>query len=147
MSELVLRVKAVRGKKSLDFDQVKIADGVIATSTLVEKDARPISMKDNYVRIIPEAQLADINYPINQADINSKELKAEDIALLKEYIKSVSADPNRQLKSTEVSSYASPDGSLKINEPLAEKRGKTADKFIKKEFDKVEAAKAEGFFT
>jgi tetratricopeptide (TPR) repeat protein len=36
---------------------------------------------------------------------------------------------------------------MKINEPLAEKRGKTADKFIKKEFNKVEAAKAEGFFT
>ena len=65
---------------------------------------------------------------------------------LKNILKSVSADPNRQLKSTEVSSYASPDGSMKINEPLSEKRGKTADKFIKKEFDKIEAAKADGFF-
>jgi tetratricopeptide (TPR) repeat protein len=146
MSELVLRVKAVRGKKNLDFEPVKIADGVIATSTLVEKDSRPISMKDKYVRVVPEAQLADINYSINQAEINSKELKAEDIALLKEYIKSVSADPSRQLKSTEISSYASPDGTMKINAPLAEKRGKTADKFIKKEFNKVEAAKADGFF-
>jgi tetratricopeptide (TPR) repeat protein len=35
---------------------------------------------------------------------------------------------------------------MKINEPLSEKRGKTADKFIKKEFAKVDAAKAEGFF-
>jgi tetratricopeptide (TPR) repeat protein len=146
MSELVLRIKAVRGKKSLDFDQVKIADGVIATSTLVEKHGRTITMKDNYVQINPENKLADIHYDINKADINSKELKAEDIALLKEYIKSVSADPNRKLKSTEVSSYASPDGSMKINAPLSEKRGKTADKFIKKEFEKVEAAKAEGFF-
>jgi hypothetical protein len=147
LSELVLRVNAVRGKKNLDFEPVKLADGVIATSTLVEKDSRPISMKDNYVRVVPETQLADLNYSINQAEINSKELKAEDIALLKEYIKTVSVDPSRQLKSTEVSSYASPDGSMKINEPLAEKRGKTADKFIKKEFNKVEAAKADGFFT
>ena len=146
MSELVLRLKAVRGKKTLDFDPVKIADGVIATSTLVEKAGRPISMKDNYVRINPESKLADIHYQINQADISSKELKAEDIALLKAYIVSVSTDPNRQLKSTEVSSYASPDGSMKINAPLSEKRGKTADKFIKKEFTKIDAAKAEGFF-
>jgi tetratricopeptide (TPR) repeat protein len=147
MSELVLRLKAQRGKKNLDFDQVKIADGVIATSTLVDKsDFRAISMKDNYVRIIPEAQLADIHYQINKADINSKELKAEDIALLKEYIKSVSTDPNRQLKSTEISSYASPDGTMKINAPLAEKRGSTADKFIKKEFKTIDAAKNEGFF-
>src|SRR5664279_4134441 len=86
MSELVLRIKAVRGKKSLDFDQVKIADGVIATSTLVQKEGKPILLKDKYVRINPESKLADIHYQINQADITSKELKAEDIALLKEYI-------------------------------------------------------------
>ena len=146
MSELVLRLKAVRGKKTLDFDPVKIADGVIATSTLVEKAGRPISMKDNYVRINPESKLADIHYQINQADISSKELKEEDIALLKAYIQSVSTDPNRQLKSTEVSSYASPDGSMKINAPLSEKRGKTAGTFIKKEFSKFDAAKADGFF-
>ena len=146
MSQLVIRIKAVRGKKSIDFDQVKLADGVIATSTLVDKDSRTIMMKDNYVRIIPENKLADIHYQINQADISSKELKAEDIALLKEYIKSVSADSVRKLKSTEVSSYASPDGSMKINTPLSEKRGKTADKFIKKEFVKIEAAKAPEFF-
>ena len=146
MSELVLRIKAVRGKKTLDFDPVKIADGVIATSTLVDKDGKPIMSKDNYVRINPESKLADIHYQINQADINSKELKAEDIALLKEYIKSVSVDSSRKLKSTDVSSYASPDGSMKINAPLSEKRGKTADKFIKKEFDKIPVAKTEGFF-
>jgi Flp pilus assembly protein TadD len=146
MSELVLRIKAVRGKKTLDLGQVKIADGVIATSTLVDKDGKPIMSKDNYVMINSESKLADIHYQINQADINSKELKAEDIALLKEYIKSVSADSSRKLKSTDVSSYASPDGSMKINAPLSEKRGKTADKFIKKEFNKIPVAKTEGFF-
>jgi len=146
VSELVLRVKAVRGKKSLDFEPVKLADGVIATSTLVEKEAKVIWMKDNYVRVSPESKGADINYLINKYDIRSTELKAEDIALLKEYIKTVSTDPNRQLKGVVVSSYASPDGTLKINEPLSEKRGVSADKFIKKEFDKIEAAKANGFF-
>jgi hypothetical protein len=35
---------------------------------------------------------------------------------------------------------------MKINAPFSEKRGKTADKFIKKEFEKVDAAKADGFF-
>jgi tetratricopeptide (TPR) repeat protein len=146
MSELVLRIKAVRGSKNLDFDPVKLADGIIATSTLVEKESKAIAQKDNYVRIIPETQTADINYLINNADIRSTELKAEDIALLKEYIKTTSMDPNRQLKNTVVSSYASPDGTMKINEPLSQKRGAAADKFIKKEFDKVEAAKAAGFF-
>jgi tetratricopeptide (TPR) repeat protein len=35
---------------------------------------------------------------------------------------------------------------MKINEPLSVKRGAAADKFIQKEFEKVEAAKAAGFF-
>ena len=146
MSQLVLRIKAVRGKKTLDFEPTKLADGVIATSTLVEKESKPIVMKDKYVRVNPENKLADIHYQINQAEITSKELKTEDIALLKAYIKSVGTDSSRTLKGTEVSSYASPDGSMKINEPLSKKRGVTADKFIKKEFNKVEAAKADGFF-
>jgi hypothetical protein len=42
MSELVLRVKAVRGKKDIALDPVKLADGVIATSTLVEKEGKII---------------------------------------------------------------------------------------------------------
>jgi len=104
ISELVLRVKAVRGTQSLDFDPVKLADGVIATSTLFEKEGKPVMMKDKYIRITPETQAADINYLINKSDILSKELKAEDIALLKAYIKTVSTDPNRQFKTTDISS-------------------------------------------
>jgi hypothetical protein len=119
MSELILRVKAVRGTTSLDLDPVKLADGVIATSTLVEKAGKPIMMKDQFKRIIPESQEADINYVINRSDIRSTELKADDISLLKEYIKTVDSDPDRQFKSTVVSSYASPDGKLELNEKLS----------------------------
>jgi len=146
VSELVLRAKAARGSKSLDFDPVKLADGIIATSTLVEKAGKAIAMKDNYVRINPETQAADINYLINKSDIRSSELKAEDIALLREYIKTVAVDPNRQMKGAVVSSYASPDGKFDLNEKLSVNRGASADKLLKKEFDKIEAAKSTGFF-
>lgn len=147
MSQLVLRTKASLGKKSLEFEPVKLADGVIATSTLYMVHAKPIIMKDNYVRITPESQMADINYLINSSDIRNSELKAEDIKLLKEYISQVNADSvNRKLKNTVVSSYASPDGVYKFNEKLSGKRGDVAGKYIKKEFKKVPAANAQGFF-
>ncbi len=146
ISELILRIKAERGSKSLDFAPVKLADGVIATSTLVEKGGKPILMKDNFVRITPESQVADINYLINKYNIRPAELKAEDIVKFKDYIKSASADADRQLKGADIHSYASPDGSMKINEPLSKNRGTTADKFIKKEFAKIEASKTPGFF-
>jgi hypothetical protein len=146
ISELVLKVKAVRGTTTLDFDPVKLADGVIATSTLVQIHGKPILMKDKFVRIIPETGVADINYIINRSDLQPKELKAEDIAALKKYIADVNADPNRKFKTTVVSSFASPDGKFDLNEKLSGNRGVTADKFIKKEFAKVEAAKTAGFF-
>ncbi len=147
MSELVLRTTASIKDKNLDFEPVKLADGVIATSTLVEMHARSIYMKDNYVRITPETKVADINYVINQATIRSTELKGEDVKLLKEYISTVSTDPNKQLKGAVVSSYASPDGKFDENEKLSGKRGTSADKVIKGEFKKIEAAQAEGFFS
>lgn len=146
LSELVVRVKATRGKTVLPFEPVKIADGVIATSTLTSNHVKPVMQANRYVRITPESKMADLHYLINEADIQSKELKSEDIQLLRDYIKMVSLDPNRQLKAAEISSYASPDGPLDFNEKLSVKRGATADKFMKKEMEKVEAAKAAGFF-
>ena len=147
MSQLMLRTTASQGNKSLDFEPIKLADGVIATSTLVEKHGRPILMKDNFVRIIPETQTADIHYVINRSDIRSTELKAEDITLMKEYISQVSTNPDRQLKGAVISSYASPDGKFEFNEKLSGNRGTSADKLFKKEFAKIEAAKADGFFS
>lgn len=145
-SELYVRVKATRGSQTLDFDPVKIADGVIATSTLVQDHGIPVLMPDKYVRVIPESTMADIHYLINKYDLRNSELKAEDMQLLKEYIKKVNADPKRQFKGAEVSSYASPDGKYDFNERLSGNRGTTADKFIRSEFAKIEAAKAAGFF-
>lgn len=146
ISELVLRTKASLGNKSLDFDPIKLADGVIATSTYINAHGRPILMKDNWVRIVPESQMADIHYVINQADIRNSELKAEDLKLLKEYVSQVSTDPDRQLKNLVVSSYASPDGPIDLNDKLSGRRGTSADRYIKRELRKIEATKADGFF-
>jgi Flp pilus assembly protein TadD len=146
VSQLMLKVHAERGKKSLDLDPVKLADGVIATSTLVEKVGKTISLKDQFVRVTPENQSADINYIINKYDIRPAELKEADVTAMMNYIKNVSADSTRHFKTATVSSYASPDGKFASNEKLSGNRGTTADKFIKKGFDKIEAAKAANFF-
>lgn len=141
VSELILKVTGSAKKKSVEFDPIKLADGVKATSTLVSNHTKPIIIPDNFVRIIPENQIADIKYLINRSDIRSSELKGEDITLLREYIAAVESDPKREFKGAVVSSYASPDGKLDFNETLAGKRGDVADKFVAKEFEKVESVK------
>ena len=145
-SQLILNISAVRGSKSLDFDPIKLADGTIATSMLVERYAKPIIMPDNFQRIIPETGVAEIPYIINRSDLQSSTLRAEDILALKQYINDVNEDPNREFKTTVVSSYASPEGPLSLNERLSVGRGSTADKFIRNEFKDIEVAQVAGFF-
>jgi tetratricopeptide (TPR) repeat protein len=137
VSEFLLRVEAERKGKTLAFDPIKLADGVIATSTLVENHAMPISLKDNYQRIVPEQKMADILYNINRADIRPAELKAEDIAALKDYIALAMQNERMEVKAVTNSSYASPDGPLALNEKLSEQRGKAAEKYLQKEYKKM----------
>lgn len=137
VSELMLRIKAEQGAKSLEFDPVKLADGVIATSTLVTSDAEPTVLPDNFQRITPENEVASIMYLINKSDIRRSELKKDDLAKLKEYMVAVKDDPNREFKSATISSYASPDGEFDFNEKLAGKRGVSAEKYLTKEIKKI----------
>lgn len=136
-SEFMLRIEATRKGKSLAFDPVKLADGVIATSTLVANDAKGIVIKDSYQRILPDQKVADILYLINNSDVRSSELKGEDITALKNYIAKVAEDPRMEFKGFTTSSYASPDGALDLNEKLSGNRDKSAVKLVNKEFGKV----------
>lgn len=137
VSEFLLRVDAERKGKTLSFDPIKLADGVIATSTLVEDHAMPISLKDNYQRIVPEQKIADILYNINQSNIRPSELKSADIQALKDYIALVVQNERMEVKGVTNSSYASPDGPLSLNEKLSEARGKAAEKYLQKEYGKM----------
>ena len=137
VSEFLLHVDAERKGKTLSFDPIKLADGVIATSTLVEYHAMPISLKDNYQRIVPEQKIADILYSINQSNIRTSELKAADIQALKDYIALVMQNERMEVKGVTNSSYASPDGPLTLNEKLSEARGKAAEKYLQKEYGKI----------
>ncbi|HCC70611.1 MAG TPA: hypothetical protein DEQ09_05600 [Bacteroidales bacterium] len=146
-SELMLRVTATRKGKSLDFDPVKLADGVIATSTLVGTDPMPIGMADNFKRIIPEDKMADIHYLINMSNIRNTELKSEDIAALEEYLALVNESEDMEFIDMMVSAYASPDGPLDFNDKLSGKRLESAGKYVKREFEKAEISDVdkEGF--
>ncbi|MGB3923080.1 MAG: hypothetical protein WBL00_04005, partial [Bacteroidales bacterium] len=123
--------------RTLSFDPIKLADGVIATSTLVEYHAMPIVLKDNYQRIVPEQKVADILYNINQSNIRPSELKSADIKALKDYIALVMENERMEVKGVTNSSYASPDGPLALNEKLSVERGKAADRYLKREYGKI----------
>ncbi len=150
VSELEVRIKATLGKskKVIDFPALKIADGVIATELLVVRDPRAIALGDKFVRATSEKVETDIKYLINQADIRTTETKKDELKKFNESLKALEADPKKEIKGLEISAYASPDGSLDVNEKLAGKRKESASKFFGNAFKKAKYVKAkEDLFT
>ena len=137
-SRLEIRFVAKIKDKELPFVyDGKVADGVISTSQLVENGAQPIIMSHDFERVTSEVQKADILYMINQAALRNSELKKEEVKLLQQFIKDVKANERKELKAAKVSSYASPDGELKLNERVSSNREKTANRFINKELKRA----------
>ncbi len=147
ISDLEIRLKGRKGDKSVDFEPMKIAGGVIATATLVQNSPMSIVGKDAFQRIIPENKEADIHYLINSSAVRWGEKKAEDIKALEDFVKAAKANERQELKGFEIKAYASPDGKEDFNEKLATRREATSKKFIKKELRKVEEFKLEDFFS
>ncbi len=148
VSDLVVRIKAIKAGESLDFDDVKIADGVIATSDLVKDDGAAATIgKDNFQRIVAESKGADIYFLIQQAALRGTELRKEEIKALKDFIKDSEKAENKEFKGVSISSYASPDGPTDLNTSLSEKRQKTTKSYLSKELKRAKVdGSAEGFF-
>lgn len=145
-SELYLRFNAKVGKKTVKIPEVKIADGVIATSELLGNalaSANTASSVDAYQRIVEQKQEAQIKFLIQQANVRASELKSEEIKNFNQSVKDVNADTKgKALKNIEVSAYASPDGGVKLNTGLSEKRMDNTVSYLNRQLkkDKVETS-------
>ncbi|MCK5170039.1 MAG: hypothetical protein KAQ75_09175, partial [Bacteroidales bacterium] len=98
MGDLEIRGSATIKDKSLDLVSMKLADGVISTPLLVMVDPMPVAFSDKFERVISETKEADIHYVIQQSRVRKSELKAEDIAALKEFIKATNEEENKEFK-------------------------------------------------
>ena len=137
-SELYLEFKATIGKKVVTIPAVKVADGDISTSELVNNtlgNANPALGEDAFQRIIKEKHDANIMFLIQQANIRSSELKTA-----KEFNKevaNVNEAANKKISNIEVSAYASPDGGVSLNTTLAENRESNTTKMLSKDLKKA----------
>lgn len=140
-SELYLVFAATVGKKSVSIPEVKVADGVIATSELVKRTLKSASTsyaQDNFQRIIKKKQEANIQFLINQAKIRTGEIKSVSVQDFLATLKDIPVEENRKaFDGIEISSYASPDGSLDFNTKLADQRGKTTKSYVAGEMKAV----------
>lgn len=146
-SELVARIKATMKDKSQEIPEQKIADGVMSTALLLDQNAKTIGAADKFERITKDEKGATLFFVINKADISSKELKKDEIAALKQFVKDVAANERTEIKGINISAYASPDGEEDLNDKLAANRMKNSDKYFKNELKKAKIAADASLFS
>ena len=121
-SELYLEFKATIGNKTVTIPAVKVADGVISTSEMVEQT-------------LSSATPANIMFLIQQANVRAGELKTA--KEFNEEVKNVDGAVNKKISNIEVSAYASPDGGVSLNTKLAENRQDNTAKVINQNLKKA----------
>ena len=143
LSELVVKISAELKGKTADFEDVKLADGIIVTPNLVDVSPKVLTFSDNFKRIVPDEYVTDIKYVINRADVRNSELKKEEVAGLSTFLDEANSNERIELKNLEISAYASPDGELDFNDKLSKKRQVSADKYLKSTLKKMKIDVAE----
>jgi len=138
--ELFMEATVKTKKKSVTFEPVKVADGIITTPLLVYLNADELGVKiipDAFQKVIEQKQDAQIKFLIQQSNIRSSELK--NVADLTKQIQNASKTEGINVKGLEISSYASPDGGVELNEKLAAAREKETAKYIDNQLKKLKA--------
>ena len=140
-SDLYLTFNAKKGKKTVKIPDVKIGEGVISTSELVNrtlKNASTAFAPDAYQHIIKQKQEANIQFLIQQAKIRTSELNGVSVKQFVKTLQEIQADEQRKaLENIEVSAYASPDGGMSLNTKVAQDREKSTQKYVESQLKKT----------
>jgi Flp pilus assembly protein TadD/outer membrane protein OmpA-like peptidoglycan-associated protein len=143
VSDLKMNVKVTKGKKSKDYEDIKLADGIIVTSQSIVHDEKSIEAPSGYERetIIPEhgtiyfrQNMANLDWSIkyNKEDDSKEQLeKMDDFLSLGWKIKDITLD-----------GWASPEGEINFNENLSESRAATARKFMENKVKTIQDKRA-----
>lgn len=133
-ADLMATGTAKKGKKELDVEPMKIADGTITTPLWVQNDDKAILGTDNFVRTTEETYSAEINYLKGKSDVRSGEYKDSDIKDLEAWMADAQVNPKKAPKSVNLVSYASPEGEVAKNSELANDRATTGQEAAVKIF-------------
>jgi len=132
-SELYLTFDAKIKNKSVKLPDIKIADGVLATSALADAGtANPAIGADKFQRIIKEVHDANIMFIIQQAEVRARETGKSQVTEWQTLVAAANKAANQNV-ALEISAYASPDGGLKLNEDLAARRESNTRRYLESE--------------
>ena len=115
-------------KKAVDVPTRKVADGANTTYMLVNKAGKADYKADNYQAVIKQTAEGQILYTINSSVVRNNQLKSESIKNFQAALDEIKANERKEITSTDIVAYASPDGGEELNSKLSGKRSETAEK-------------------
>ena len=141
-ADMYLTFQAFIGSKKVQVPEVKVAEGIIATSELYKKTlgtAQAAIAPDAYQRISKQKQEANIKFLIQQANLRKSELANNSVQEFVKMLQRINADrQGLNLENVEVSAYASPDGGFSINDKLAAERQKNSEQYVNQELNRIQ---------
>ena len=125
---LELRSVVKYKNKSAEFPTRKVADGANTTYMLVDKSGKVDYKADNYQEIIKQTAEGQILYTLNSSVVRNSQLKSDSIKDFQAAIDEIKGNERKEIVSTDIVAYASPDGGEELNSKLSGKRSETAEK-------------------
>ncbi len=141
-SELWVKVTSLKGGKNTPVADVKVADGIIITSTRVGHGENVQLAPSMYEKVTIVSKAAKLYFAYDKSNLNlglklNKEAKSDRDSLMKFIGK------KWKIKDVNINAWASPEGELTLNQQLSDERGVTAKKFIAKKIAKIFKSKEE----
>ncbi len=131
VSELWVKVTSLKGGKETPIADVKIADGIIITSTRVGKGEDVAIAAHMYEKETIISTAAKLYFDYNKSNLNTglklNKSSKKEMDSLKQFI-----GLNWKIKDVTLNAWASPEGELTLNQELSDERGATAKKYIEK---------------
>lgn len=127
-TELIVTGKVFKGGKEKEgkFEDKEIAKGTIITPYLVNKDFKCIYAKDEFKRVNEKSAPAQFNYLKGKYDVRKTEYKDTDIVNLGTWLAAAQSNPKINIKSINITGFASPEGEVAKNETLSSDRANSA---------------------
>jgi len=126
-STLELRATAKLKDKEKTLGPINIANGVISTSTRVLDNEELANNNHGYEHETILEETATIYFLVNQANIRTTEKSDDDIKKLKAFAKN-----GYKTHSIEIKSFASPEGSVNMNDNVSDNRMKSTLSYTKR---------------
>jgi len=123
---------ATMNDNSKSLGAIKVAEGVMATATRVKDSEEPAISNHTYEKVTVLEETAIIYFTVNQSNVRYSQKSSDEIKRLKQFAKL-----GYETKNIEISSYASPEGTLDINEKVSDNRGESTFNYAKRLMKKL----------